>query len=459
MKRLMLERTDGHHAYKRGILILNGGKSSRMGQNKSNLPWGEGTLLTELLRRARAAKPADIIISSNEPINLEQLPGTIYASHPMSDYSGHAALCEDELRAIQPDMSISLRWVISDDECITMWVIPDEGESKGPLSGLLAGLRKGNSEVYLAVSVDMPFFDHFDFATTCDMLTSPGQRAVDCVVPMLHGHVEPMGALYSRRCVDAIKTLLQRGEYRVQALFETVNTEYFNVDEEALQYRNVNTVLDYKLARSFNENLFRQVPIISVSAEHSGCGKTTVATELIKEFSALGYEVSYVKSDRHGFMMDKEGSDTWRASQAGAKSVVISGPDSYAMISKQERKINPAQLAEQLLDHNVDLVVLETRSQGVMPIVKVESVREHAEETGEVEKTGSTLENVVDARSVIAVVSAEKVLEESVETTVEDSGAPAVVATDNFGGTVGRFGPQQMEELAKWLLEWVIPKK
>lgn len=51
MKRLVLERTDGHHAYKRGVLILTGGKSSRMGQNKANLAWGHGTFLTALLEK------------------------------------------------------------------------------------------------------------------------------------------------------------------------------------------------------------------------------------------------------------------------------------------------------------------------------------------------------------------------------------------------------------------------
>lgn len=437
MKRLMLERTDGHHVYKRGVLILNGGKSSRMGQNKSNLPWGDGTLLTELLKKSLACHPADIIISSNEPVNLEQLPGKFYASHPMSDYAGHAALCGDELQAIQPDLAISYRWEASPDDCITMWIVPDEGESRGPLSGLLAGLQKGKSEVYLAVSVDMPFFDHFDFATTCEMLSQLGQSPVDAVVPTIHGKLEPMGALYSRRCVTAIKNLLQRGEYRVQALFDEIKTEYISADELALQYRNVNTVLDYKLAKSLAENMARKVPIISVAGEQSGCGKTTVATQLIEALTAEGYEVGYVKSDGHGFTMDKEGTDTWRAAKSGAKSVVISGPDSYAMIVKQETKVDPVQLAQRLLEEEVDLVVLETRSRGVMPIVKVETVMNDSLMSHE--EPSNKFESVVDGRDVVAIVSSNR---------------------DNTSdGTVANFGPHQMDDLAKWLLEWVIPEK
>ncbi len=103
-------------------------------------------------------------------------------------------------------------------------------------------------------------------------------------------------------------------------------------------------------------------------ASQSKTGKTEVATRLIKALDALGYEVGFVKSDGHGFTMDSEGTDTWKADNAGAKAVAIAGPTGYAILNKTEGPTDLMTLAEQL---PVDIVVMETRSRGVEPIIEV----------------------------------------------------------------------------------------
>ena len=55
-------------------------------------------------------------------------------------------------------------------------------------------------------------------------------------------------------------------------------------------------------------------------------GKTTVVTELIKSLTAKGYKVATIK-DIHSeaYFADKEGSNTWKHMQAGAKMVLAKG--------------------------------------------------------------------------------------------------------------------------------------
>lgn len=54
----------------------------------------------------------------------------------------------------------------------------------------------------------------------------------------------------------------------------------------------------------------------------SRSGKTTLIEKLIRQLSAV-YTIGYVKHDVHGFEMDKEGKDTFRVRQSGARMVSI----------------------------------------------------------------------------------------------------------------------------------------
>lgn len=436
MKRLVLERTDGHHAYRRGVLILSGGKSSRMGQSKADLPWKERTLLTDLLERARLAEPADIVISTNTPLDLRAVSGDLYESHPLSDRKGHKKLCDDELAAIEPERTHCLQWNPPDGEALTIYLVTDGGDSHGPLSGLLHGLQEGRSEVYLTLSVDMPFFQNFDFGSTCYMLDRLGEAPFDCVVPTLNGRVEPMGALYSKRCIEPIKALLREQEYHVRALFDKVKTEYITVDDQALDYKNVNTPLDYKLAQAKELNSTRKVPMISVCAAQSKTGKTTIATALIQALTNRGLDMGYVKSDGHGFTMDREGSDTFQATQAGAKAVAISGPQSYAMIVLHNKKKDITWLAENL--SSVDLVVLETRSRGVLPIIEVVPNFNMVTTEDSLDIKGPN--QPIKESEVVAIVSmAEEAIPEQ-----------AGLQTKRY------FTKSQVEDLANWLCKEVL---
>lgn len=71
----------------------------------------------------------------------------------------------------------------------------------------------------------------------------------------------------------------------------------------------------------------------------SDCGKTTLIENIIPILSQRGIKVGTVKNDVHGFDVDKEGKDTYRHKKSGAYSVIISGPDKFAMISDGNSKM------------------------------------------------------------------------------------------------------------------------
>ena len=119
----------------------------------------------------------------------------------------------------------------------------------------------------------------------------------------------------------------------------------------------MNTPIAYKeaLACAINQN--RPVPVVSITAETSGTGKTHLITQVIKELSAQGYRVGYVKSTHHMSTGPKRNSDTDLATRAGAvcTALIPDGP-------KKSRAIEDAAFSM-----SVDLVLIESRRHGLFP--------------------------------------------------------------------------------------------
>jgi len=59
----------------------------------------------------------------------------------------------------------------------------------------------------------------------------------------------------------------------------------------------------------------------------SGSGKTTVLAGVVRRLTASGLRVAAVKHAAHGFALDRPGSDSARFAEAGARLVVLAGPD------------------------------------------------------------------------------------------------------------------------------------
>lgn len=95
---------------------------------------------------------------------------------------------------------------------------------------------------------------------------------------------------------------------------------------------------------------------------YSGSGKTTLVCKLLRRW-ADHYQVGYVKHDAHRFAIDKEGKDTYSASEAGAASVLINDPRHFARISRMPYSI--FEKAYSFVD--ADFVIAEGFKQSTLP--------------------------------------------------------------------------------------------
>ncbi len=190
------------------VLILAGGRSSRMGQDKAWLDL-DGVPLVERVARRLLPLAAEFVFSANDVARYAELAGRLP---------------------------------------VPARVVQDEYVGVGPLAGLHAGLRAAANDVVLAVATDMPFVNH---RLVREMVAACPD--VDAVVPRVKAkgfeapQPEPLHALYRKSCLSAIEAALAGGRRRAVAFLADVNVCYLDepalrqIDPELESFRNVNT--------------------------------------------------------------------------------------------------------------------------------------------------------------------------------------------------------------------------
>lgn len=77
------------------------------------------------------------------------------------------------------------------------------------------------------------------------------------------------------------------------------------------------------------------------------CGKTTLASALIRELSSRGLTVNSIKHAHHGVDVDQPGTDSFQHREAGAQEVILAGGQRFAIM--HELRGAPEPTMEELL--------------------------------------------------------------------------------------------------------------
>jgi len=188
-------------------VVLAGGESQRLGMDKALLELHGQTLLARTVSKV-ASLSDDVIVVTNNPERYRHL-------------------------------GLEVRFV------------PDEQPGEGALMGLYSGLRAARHDTALAVACDMPFLN---ILLLRYMLAE--STGYDVVVPRLENDLlEPLHAIYSKRCLPFIAKLLAQGRRRIFAFFADVRVHYVEestiarFDPLHLSFVNVNTPADWQLAQ------------------------------------------------------------------------------------------------------------------------------------------------------------------------------------------------------------------
>jgi len=186
-----------------GVVILAGGRSSRMGRPKAWLDFGGVPLLQRIVQRLEGSFPEVVVVAA---------PG----------------------QELPP---------------VAATVVRDEQPGEGPVGGLVVGLRELGCEVALVLTCDVPFVS----AVVAKYLEA-AIEGFDVAVPEWEGRLNPLQAAYRTTCQPVLAELFAAGRRRPVDLFDRVPTrivreeEIRSLDPEGRTFLNMNSPEDYEAA-------------------------------------------------------------------------------------------------------------------------------------------------------------------------------------------------------------------
>lgn len=188
-----------------GGIILCGGKSSRMGQPKAWLPFGDEVLLQRVVRILREVVSPIVVV----------------------------AAVGQELPALPSDVLVTR----------------DEREALGPVGGLAAGFAalRGMGDAAYVSACDVPLLKADVVRHICHEL-----RENDIAIPVEGQFPHPLAAVYRLSLEDRARQLLDAGRLRPVFLWEGVKVNQIpleslrTIDPQLDSFRNTNTPEDFE---------------------------------------------------------------------------------------------------------------------------------------------------------------------------------------------------------------------
>jgi molybdopterin-guanine dinucleotide biosynthesis protein A len=176
--------------------VLAGGESRRFGQDKARALLGGKPLISHVLETLEILFE-DVLIVTKEPVTYEPFQVTV-----VSDIVEHA----------------------------------------GSLGGLLTALVHAEAERCFVVACDMPFLN----VEVIRRLIAQC-KGHDVVVPVLRGELQPLHAIYSKRCIGHVQERIANRDLRIYDFFPKVSnlrveeSVWEEVDPENRSFSNINT--------------------------------------------------------------------------------------------------------------------------------------------------------------------------------------------------------------------------
>jgi molybdopterin-guanine dinucleotide biosynthesis protein A len=160
-------------------IILSGGKNTRMGCNKAFLRIGGERLIDRTVRIFRDIFP-EVILITNEPLfYLEQ----------------------------------------------NVTIVTDLVKNKGPLMGVYTGLFYASSDYIFIAACDMPSLNGPFIQYMIDHAAGE-----DIVVPASPGGLEPLHAVYSKKCMGPIHRLLDADRLKITGFYKGLKQKVIGQD-------------------------------------------------------------------------------------------------------------------------------------------------------------------------------------------------------------------------------------
>lgn len=110
-------------------------------------------------------------------------------------------------------------------------IIPDETENCGPMGGIYSCLKLSKTDWNLVISVDSTFVETEFLA----FLISQINRKT-AVIPFHKNGKEPLISLYHKNCLPSIKSMIDKGDFKMHNLLVKINPQYVDAQKWIVKY-------------------------------------------------------------------------------------------------------------------------------------------------------------------------------------------------------------------------------
>ncbi|WP_078555353.1 molybdenum cofactor guanylyltransferase [Bacillus alkalicellulosilyticus] len=125
----------------------------------------------------------------------------------------------------------------------TVLVDDEKFRGKGPLAGIFTAMTHGSGDWFVVAPCDTPFITTDIYLSLLDVIDDANEY--DVYIPDVVGKRQPLTAIYHKRCLPFIQKQLEKGVYKVGALFDNVNVKYITI-RQSEAFRNMNTLEDIR---------------------------------------------------------------------------------------------------------------------------------------------------------------------------------------------------------------------
>ena len=193
----------------KSCIILCGGKSSRMGQDKGSMIIQEKPMIKHILSTLNHHINEVIIV-----LNDETRIGKYKRFIDTTEYSYTTTFVEDEIK------------------------------NKGPLPGIMTGLKQINSNYALILPCDSPYVSPNYIDTIFNEINDNYQA----IVPYHDNEnklktSEPLHSIYNKAIISEIEDLIKKDSLHIKGLIEKIETKFVLIDNKKIlkkEFRNLN---------------------------------------------------------------------------------------------------------------------------------------------------------------------------------------------------------------------------
>lgn len=181
-------------------LLLAGGGSTRMGEDKASLKLGDQTVLDTIAQELREVTPS-IIVNSNVAREGYEVKGDLFLD-------------------------------------------------AGPLGGLHAGMYEESADWFILSACDTPFIQKAVYHYLLEQRTEDTQA----IIPVYQGRHQPLSGIYHQSVFEPLESLLNEGERKMTRLFDDILVTYIDAfvglssTVLAWHFFNMNTPEEYRQA-------------------------------------------------------------------------------------------------------------------------------------------------------------------------------------------------------------------